>query len=392
MTIDQFRALLSNTDLFVYERSVDEAENTVAALVRRGLEKLLAVAGERAETFAGTEENGLKLCPLTNENAKALMALFPYTKPASHKGHQFTMGFGDRLGLATPGHIRALGDHDIYPVLAQQSIRELNLTHRTFGDVISAAAFNVFQEGYKKGYGADGDHLKTKDEIQYALESGCTMVTLDCSEHIHQQAVTFPQEGIDALYAQLPEAVRAHYEGVYLDKTLPVIGALSAEELRRIVIVFHEGIEHAVDRRIADPSELLEDDLQYAAWFSTVIDRDTGKPLDVFEHEEARARLIHHADVLHEQGSARIVYTEPSSGRGERLTWRAAAEQKRLAGFQSGSLQDLSGADTAYIPCHGGLPVSEHGVVARTVKILADLKYNFGFFESEIQTHCAGEK
>ncbi len=34
MTIDQFRALLSNTDLFVYERSVDEAENTVAALVK----------------------------------------------------------------------------------------------------------------------------------------------------------------------------------------------------------------------------------------------------------------------------------------------------------------------------------------------------------------------
>ena len=35
MTIDQFRALLSNTDLFVYERSVDEAENTVAALVKQ---------------------------------------------------------------------------------------------------------------------------------------------------------------------------------------------------------------------------------------------------------------------------------------------------------------------------------------------------------------------
>lgn len=246
MTVDMFRALLSNTDLFVYERSVDEADGTVAALVRRGLEKRLAVAGERADAFTGTEENGLKLCPLTNENAKALMQLFPYAKPASHKGHRFTMGFGDRLGLASPGHIRALGDHHIYPVLAQQSIRELNLTHRTFADVISAAAFNVFQEGYKKGYGADGDHLKTKDEIKYALESGCTMVTLDCSEHIHQQAVTFPKEGIDALYAQLPEAVRAHYEGVYLNKTLPVIGALSAEELRRIVIVFHEGIEHAI--------------------------------------------------------------------------------------------------------------------------------------------------
>ena len=247
MTVDMFRALLSNTDLYVYERSVDEAEGTVAALVRRDLEKLLAVAGERTYSFAGEEAQGLKLCPLTNENAQALMALFPYTKPASHKGHRFTMGFGDRLGLASPGHIRAIGDHDVYPVLAQQSIRELNLTHRTFADVISAAAFNVFQEGYKKGYGADGDHLKTKDEIRYALESGCTMVTLDCSEHIDQQAVTLPQAEIDARYAALPADVRTHYEGTYLDKDLPILGRLGAEELRRIVVVFWKGIRHAVD-------------------------------------------------------------------------------------------------------------------------------------------------
>ena len=34
VTVDAFRALLSNTDLFVYERSVDENDGTVAALVR----------------------------------------------------------------------------------------------------------------------------------------------------------------------------------------------------------------------------------------------------------------------------------------------------------------------------------------------------------------------
>ena len=247
MTVDEFRALLANTDLFLYERSVDQSQGTVAAMVRRGLEKMVAVAGEKADLFAGKAEGELKLCPLTNENARALMVLFPYTKPASHKGHAFTMGFGDRLGLASPGHIRALGSHDIYPVLAQQSIRELNLTHRTFADVISAAAFNVFQEGYKKGYGADGDHLKTKDEIKYALENGCTMVTLDCSEQINQQAVTFPQAQIDALYAALPAEIRDHYEGTYLNKELPILGSLNAEELRRIVIVFYKGIQHAID-------------------------------------------------------------------------------------------------------------------------------------------------
>ena len=34
MTVDAYRALLSNTDLFVYERSVDENDGTVAAPVR----------------------------------------------------------------------------------------------------------------------------------------------------------------------------------------------------------------------------------------------------------------------------------------------------------------------------------------------------------------------
>ena len=205
------------------------------------------MAGEKANRFDGAAEGELKLCPLTNENAQILMELFPYTRPGSHRGHRFTMGFGDRLGIASPGHIRALGDHDIYPILAQQSIRELNLTHRTFRDVIRAAAFNVFQEGYKKGYGADGDHLKTRAEIQYALSAGCTMVTLDCSEHIDQKAAALPQQEIDGLYAALPEDVRAHYEGVYLHKDLPVIGGLSSEELRRIVVVFHRAIRHAVD-------------------------------------------------------------------------------------------------------------------------------------------------
>ena len=189
----------------------------------------------------------MRLCPLTAENAAALMEVFPYTAPANHRGHRFTMGFGDRLGLATPGHVRAIAGRDIFPVFAQQSIRELNLTHRTFADVIGAAAFGVFQEGFRTGYGADGDHLKTHEEIRYALGSGCTMVTLDSSEHIKQQAAAWPDEEIAALYAELPEEVRKHYEETYLDRELAAVGTLSAEELRRIVVVFHEGIAHAVD-------------------------------------------------------------------------------------------------------------------------------------------------
>ena len=62
MTVDEFRALLANTDLFLYERSVDQSQGTVAAMVRRGLEKMVAVAGEKADLFAGKAEGELKLC------------------------------------------------------------------------------------------------------------------------------------------------------------------------------------------------------------------------------------------------------------------------------------------------------------------------------------------
>jgi len=125
-----------------------------------------------------------KLCPLTNANAKVIRELFPFTRPVSHKGRAFTLGLGDRLGLASPGHLRLIRDLDVFLVLAQQSVRELTLTGRTFDDVISAAVWAVFQEGYRKGYGADGDHLKTRAEVQIALDAGCSMITLDCSEHI----------------------------------------------------------------------------------------------------------------------------------------------------------------------------------------------------------------
>ena len=71
--------------------------------------------------------------------------------------------------------------------MAQQSIK-LNLTGRTYDDVISAAAWAVFSRA-TKGYGADGDHLKTAEEVKMALDIGMTMITLDCSDHIDNDAV-----------------------------------------------------------------------------------------------------------------------------------------------------------------------------------------------------------
>lgn len=232
--------------LTVYPASPDEAEGTACAVVRGPEGKRLAVLGKEAGRFAGEERGGLRLCPLDTESAGELMRLFPYTKPRSHRGRPFSIGLGDRLGLATPGHVRAIAGYDVFPVFAQQSIRELKLTGRSFSDVIAAAALGVFQEGWRGGYGADGDHLKTTEEIAFALESGCSMITLDCSEHIDTHASALSDGEAAAAWALLPEDVKAHYRTAYLGKELPFVGALSEAELQRIVLAFWQAIRHAV--------------------------------------------------------------------------------------------------------------------------------------------------
>lgn len=243
--IDAFKkALKADQELYVYESSVDAGENLAGAIVRLGLDKYLAVMGDTS-AFAGTMRGEIKLCPLSVENARALHNVFSYTKPCSHAGHPFTFGLGDRLGLATPGQLRAVEEYGVFPILAQQSIRELNLTGRTYDDVIAAATFGVFQAGYKGGYGADGDHLKTEDEIRYAIGSGCTMITLDCSEHLNMYAADCSEAEVDKAYAELPAEVKAHYEAGYLNQELPVVGKIAENEFRRSVVMFWKAIIHA---------------------------------------------------------------------------------------------------------------------------------------------------
>lgn len=60
---------------------------------------------------------------------------------------------GDRLGWATPGHIRAVRDvgGKIAPIFAQQSIREMNRTGRTAQQVIDDAVWGIFQNPGRMG-------------------------------------------------------------------------------------------------------------------------------------------------------------------------------------------------------------------------------------------------
>ena len=193
----------------------------------------------------------LKVCDLSPENTECLMALFPYTKPRSLQEHSITIGTGDRLGLATPGHIRAIQKFQVRPVLAQQSVRENTQTGRTFAQVIQDAAWAVFQENYQGGYGADGDHLKSLQEVKNALDAGVSMVTLDLSEKLNLEAFQDPGEVIDRKFKEeIDEEDAKVLFHLFLNKEFPFkiphggfSIQLDEESLKRNVLLFHKAID-----------------------------------------------------------------------------------------------------------------------------------------------------
>ena len=202
------------------------------------------------------------LAPLSHANAKKMRALFPWTAPSRVLERDKTVGVGDRLGIATDGHLRVFKEYpEVTPILAQQSIRELNLTNRTFADVIDSASFAVYRCGYKSGWGADGDHVKTADEVNYALSSGCTMITLDCSEQIDNTIEHLSKEEVYAKYVANKEL-----EDLYLNKSFDVgegvVISFDEELYKRTVLIYSEAIKHAIDiffNRIVKDGKQLAD-------------------------------------------------------------------------------------------------------------------------------------
>ena len=242
----------------VYPGSINLTDGSCFFISLFNNSKVLIILGDKGvhyDRFSGVEVKldaaKARICELNNANCKVLREIFPFTNPVSHKGRKVTIGLGDRLGLASAGHIRLVKEYDVFPVLAQQSIRELNLTGRTYDDVLSAAVWAVFQEGYTSGYGADGDHLKTASEVRMALDCGFTMITLDCSEHINNKVVSLSDTEVDEMYSNLPKDEKERLETSYLGKIFSISDDFTIEfsenVFRRTVLIYYKAIIHTID-------------------------------------------------------------------------------------------------------------------------------------------------
>jgi hypothetical protein len=240
----------------LYPASVAESERALLGVARLHGRKTLVLAADTAAGlpggFVGTMQTaaGVALleCALSHQNAVALRALLPWTAPVSLRDRRTTIGCGDRLGRATPGHTRAVRRFAAAPVLAQQSMRELTLTGRTYENVVDDVSFLVLQEGFRDGYGADGDHLKTLRDIGAAVDAGMAMITLDLTEKMNAAAETWAEEAVRSAFAALPEAVRRRILDAYAGKTFTVgeaAVAMSDLEARRCAVMYLAAMDFA---------------------------------------------------------------------------------------------------------------------------------------------------
>lgn len=197
----------------VYAHSITAAAQTIFFLARENEQKSLGMLtadkslsarfdGAPAEVQLDDQTLTLTLGATNAANAAALREVLPFLVPRP-LGLQKSAGCGDRLGLATPGHIRAIRQATMQPILAQQSIRENARTGRTPQQVMDDALWGVLQEGWRDGFGADADHLKNTDDIDACAAAGFTFYTIDPGEHVDNEANTAPVAVLQQKLTQL---------------------------------------------------------------------------------------------------------------------------------------------------------------------------------------------
>lgn len=255
MIIAQYKEMIckalniSPEQVIAYTSSYVQHEGDQLLLCKiEGTKRILAAGkGEFFSQLDGTILSAtVKSCPLSHQNRLILNKYLPYTLPSAFGRQTATFGLGDRLGLATPGHIRCFGNSKAKPILAQQSKRELDLTGRNFEQVLDDVCFAVFQEGYRGGFGADGDHLKKGEDIADALSCGYTMITLDCSERIGRGIELLSETALTAAYEKLPLDYRIRIEHSYLSKGFPISDAqyyFSKDELMRCALIYQGAVD-----------------------------------------------------------------------------------------------------------------------------------------------------
>lgn len=162
-----------------------------------------------------------------------------------------SFGFGDRIGLATPGHIEAMrrAGAGIAPIFAQQSIREMTRTGRTPKDVVDAAVDGMKQSNWNGACGADADHLKTPADVDVTAAEGFTFFTIDPSDDVDGNADDYDEATLRARFVPIRGSVGWFESYVNHRVSLPQGRSFTIDEhaVMRCAVKYGRAIEKAID-------------------------------------------------------------------------------------------------------------------------------------------------
>lgn len=196
-----------------------------------------------------------------------------------------SFGFGDRIGLATPGHVAAMkrSGAGIEPIFPQQSIREMTRTGRTPGGVMHDALEGMRQAGWTGKTGADADHLKTTEDVDRTAAAGFTFFTIDPSEYVDEHADGYDEATLREKFA----AVRGKIDwfDAYLGREVQLsTGAsvtLDEAACMRCAVKYGAALNHAIV--LADHIRSVQDDAARDHEIELSVD-ETEQPTTLAEH------------------------------------------------------------------------------------------------------------
>ena len=161
-----------------------------------------------------------------------------------------SFGFGDRIGLATPGHVAAMKKSGgrIEPIFPQQSIREMTRTQRTPTQVMQDAMSGARAAGWTGRIGADADHLKTPEDVNVTAAVGFTFFTIDPSDDVDQKADDYSENTLREKFATAKAS--APWYASYLGKSISLPSGttieLTEEACMRAAVKYGPAIKKAL--------------------------------------------------------------------------------------------------------------------------------------------------
>jgi hypothetical protein len=276
------------TGYLYYPDSLEEADGTTFCLVRSEEDhtKYLGLIGSQ-DGLVDARPTGTRtvLFPLSPANAATLRQRLPWLRPQP-LGLRASAGFGDRMGLATPGHVRAVQGTSIAPIFAQQSVRENVRTRRTPQEVMDDATWGVFQSGWHLPWGADADHLKTTADIDSFFDAGFTFFTIDPGEHVDNSAQTADLVSLREKVRSLPwdrlQSTAQETNQRFLERTFQVEDfqvVFSEPDLLRALAKYGRALAHTLEmsRHLASRAGGREFDLEISV-------DETETPTSTAEH------------------------------------------------------------------------------------------------------------